>query len=67
MYDIFVHLKLPAPDGKMRLTDVAVSGGKVAKAARTELENRLGYSVISPEKASDYLPNPEDREQRKLE
>lgn len=34
---------------------VAASGGKVAKAARVELENRLGQSVISPAKASDYL------------
>ena len=34
---------------------VAASGGKVAKAARVELENRLGSPVISPAKASDYL------------
>ncbi|MDE6396628.1 MAG: hypothetical protein K2K84_05105, partial [Muribaculaceae bacterium] len=34
---------------------VAASGGKVAKAARIELENRLGHSVISSAKASDYL------------
>ena len=34
---------------------VAASGGKVAKAARVELENRLGHSVISPAKASDYI------------
>ncbi len=39
---------------------VAVSGGKVAKAARTELENRLGRSVISPAKASDYLTPPQN-------
>lgn len=38
--------------------NVAASGGKVAKAARTELEHRLGHSVISPKKASDYLPGP---------
>lgn len=35
---------------------VAKSGGKVAKAARNELEAKLGRSVISPAKASDYLP-----------
>lgn len=39
--------------------NVAKSGGKVAKAARNELESRLGHSVISQAKASDYLPNSE--------
>ena len=33
----------------------AKSGGNVAKAARTELESKLGRSVISSAKASDYL------------
>lgn len=33
----------------------ARSGGKVAKAARNELEARLGHSVISSDKAADYL------------
>ena len=79
------RLKLPAADGKMRLTDVANteqlfriiqsipspkaepfkqwmaqvaarSGGNVAKAARVELESKLGRSVISSHKATDYLP-----------
>lgn len=36
-------------------TNVARSGGNVAKAARNELEARLGHTVISQEKASDYL------------
>lgn len=36
--------------------NTARSGGNVAKAARDELEARLGRSVISPRKASDYLP-----------
>lgn len=45
---------------------VAASGGKVAKAARVELENRLGHSVISSAKASDYLYNNQD-EYEKLE
>lgn len=35
---------------------VAKSGGNVAKAARTELESKLGHSIISQSKASDYLP-----------
>lgn len=36
---------------------IAKSGGSVAKAAREELESRLGHSVISPAKAKDYLPD----------
>lgn len=39
--------------------NVAKSGGNVAKVARTELESKLGRSVISPAKASDYLPEPD--------
>lgn len=46
---------------------VAKSGGKVAKAARTELENRLGQSVISPKKASDHLASPDDTEAKEIE
>lgn len=38
---------------------VAKSGGEVANAARRELENRLGRSVISSAKASDYLTPPD--------
>lgn len=34
---------------------VAKSGGSVARAARKELESRLGHTVISSAKASDYL------------
>lgn len=34
---------------------VAKSGGNVAKAARNELESKLGRSVISSAKAKDYL------------
>lgn len=34
---------------------VAKEGGQVAKSARNELERRLGRSVISSQKASDYL------------
>ncbi|MEE0907519.1 MAG: Bro-N domain-containing protein [Muribaculaceae bacterium] len=40
-------------------TNVARSGGNVAKAAREELESRLGHSVISPDKATDYLKGEE--------
>lgn len=40
-------------------TKTARSGGNVAKAARIELESRLGHSVISPAKATDYLKGTE--------
>ncbi|MDE6716053.1 MAG: Bro-N domain-containing protein [Muribaculaceae bacterium] len=36
---------------------VASSGGKVAKAARKELESKLGHSVISPTNANESLLN----------
>ena len=34
---------------------IAKSGGNVAKAAKNELEAKLGRSVISSDKAADYL------------
>lgn len=34
---------------------IAKGGGKVAKAARNELESKLGHTVISSARASDYL------------
>lgn len=34
---------------------VAKEGGEVAKAARQQLENTIGESVVSPIKASDYI------------
>ena len=49
------------PKGFNAQTIVAKDGGSVAKAARKQLENQLGRSVISPAKASDYLlPDDED-------
>lgn len=36
--------------------DVARRGGNVAKIARANLEEQLGHSVITSQKASDYLP-----------
>lgn len=36
----------------------AQAGGNVAKAARTELEEKLGRSVISSARASDYISGP---------
>ena len=43
------------PQGFTQQTKVAKDGGSVAKAARNQLESQLGRSIISPEKASDYL------------
>ena len=51
------------PNGYMQQTKVAKEGGSVAKAARNQLESKLGRSVISEVKASDYLlPNNEEEE-----
>ena len=45
------------PNGFHQQKQVAKDGGSVAKAARTQLESKLGHGVISQAKASDYLPN----------
>ena len=49
------------PKGYKQQTKVAKEGGSVAKAARNQLESKLGRSVISKDKASDYLL-PEDKD-----
>lgn len=41
---------------------IARSGGNVAKTARTELESKLGRSVISSNKAADFLPPVDDND-----
>ena len=43
------------PRGFKANQKIAKEGGSVAKAARRQLEDRLGHSVISSAKASDYL------------
>lgn len=43
--------------------NTARSGGNVAKAAREELESRLGHSVISATKATDYLSSDEPKKE----
>ncbi len=43
------------PKGHNAQTQVSKEGGSVAKAARKQLESKLGRSVISKSKASDYL------------
>lgn len=48
------------PNGFIQQKSVAKDGGSVAKVARTQLEKQLGRTIISSEKASDYiLPEPE--------
>ena len=43
------------PKGFRQQTHVAKDGGSVAKAARKQLERQLGRTIISNEKASDYI------------
>jgi len=47
--------KQKKPNGFKENAKVAKSGGSVAKAARKQLENQLGRSVISSKKANDYI------------
>ena len=48
------------PKGYHQSAEVARRGGQIAGEAREKLEAQVGHSVISSEKASDYLP-PADR------
>jgi len=48
------------PKGFRQSAAVAREGSKIAGDARKQLEQRVGYSVISPAKAADYLPPVED-------
>lgn len=43
------------PKGFRQQAKVAKEGGSVAKVARNQLESKLGRSVITKDKASDYL------------
>lgn len=49
------------PQGFDENVQIASEGGSVAKAARLQLEEKLGHSVISPLKATDILKKLEDR------
>jgi hypothetical protein len=44
----------------------AQAGGKVARNAREDLERQLGRSVISSERASDYIRPIEDNSVQEL-
>ena len=50
------------PKGFKQSADIAHRGGKIAGEARKKLEEQIGHSVISKEKASDYLPPADRRE-----
>ena len=52
------------PKGYNQQARVAKEGGSVAKAARNQLENKLGRTIISKSKAKDHLlpENPEEAE-----
>ena len=53
------------PKGMQESRKNAQAGGEVARNARTDLENRLGYSVVSSQKASDYLHQIENEATKK--
>lgn len=44
------------PHGYNASAKLAQAGGKAAEAARLNLEQQLGHSIISKDKATDYLP-----------
>lgn len=52
--------KAQNPKGFKQSAAIARKGGEIAGDARKKLEAQTGRSVISSEKASDYLP-PADR------
>ena len=54
------------PKGFNAQTQVAKDGGSVAKAARNQLESKLGRSIISNTKASDFLLTEGSEEDNKV-
>jgi hypothetical protein len=52
--------KAQSPKGYRQSAAVAKKGGEIAGDARKKLEKQIGRSVVTKEKASDYLP-PADR------
>ena len=45
------------PQGIAESQQTAMAGGQIAKNARTDLEQQLGHSVISSQRAAAYLDN----------
>ena len=52
------------PQGFNQQKRVAKDGGSVAKAARNQLEKKLGHGVITSAKAIDYLPSLDSEEKK---
>lgn len=48
--------KTENPKGFKQSANVAKKGGKIAGDTRKKIEQQTGHSVISPKKATDYLP-----------
>lgn len=54
------------PKGMNESKQVAQAGGQIAKNTREDLERQLGRSVISSDRASDYIRPIEDAEAKEL-
>ena len=54
------------PKGMAQTRKTAKEGGDVARNARADIEKRLGHTVISSKKASDYIRPIEDAEAKEL-
>jgi hypothetical protein len=54
------------PKGMYESKQVAQAGGQIAKNTREDLERQLGRSVISSERASDYIHPIEASEVKEL-
>ena len=55
------------PKGMAANQRVAKQGGNAARVARENIEQGLGHSIISPDKASDYIHPIEDTKAKELE
>ncbi|MBR4219393.1 MAG: hypothetical protein IKR71_10190 [Bacteroidales bacterium] len=54
------------PQGIVATRQTAQEGGEVARNARTDIEQRLGHTVISSQKASDHIRSIEEGEAKVL-
>ena len=54
------------PKGMAQSAQTAKEGGEVARSARADIESRLGHSVISAERASDYIRPIEEAKSQEL-
>ena len=54
------------PQGMSQTRQTAKEGGEVARNARADIESRLGHTVISSERASDYIRPLENNKSQEL-